>query len=244
MDLLRKLSRRLQLKALGPVTCAVVDERLTYLSIEKLRRIHQALRESREAPGDILEFGVALGGSGIILAHEASLSCRFLGFDVFGMIPPPASGKDDDKSRARYEVIKSGQATGIAGDEYYGYRQDLLSAVEDSFARHGVPVDGEQVVLHKGLFEETWDAADIGPISFVHIDCDWYDSVRFCLRACADNLSDGGIFVIDDYNDYGGCRTAVDEFVAARPDFVFEAGANPFLRKRAAAYAAGSRLRH
>ena len=197
MDLLQKVSRRLQLKALGPVTCAVVDDRLTYLSVGKLRRIHQALRETRGLAGDILEFGVALGGSGIILAHEATRSRRFLGFDVFGMIPPPTSGKDDDKSRARYDIIRSGKATGIAGDGYYGYQDDLYSAVRDSFARYGVPVDGERVVLHKGLFEDTWDGADVRRVSLVHIDCDWYDPVRFCLAACADRLSEGGIFIID-----------------------------------------------
>ncbi|MDB5682906.1 MAG: asparagine synthase [Sphingomonas bacterium] len=231
MSLLGSIRHRLEIAALPPVTRAVVRDRLTYLAPEKLRRIRRALKETAALPGDMLEFGVALGGSGIILAHEARPGRRFLGFDVFGMIPPPTSTKDDVKSKERYATISSGASQGIRGDTYYGYRDDLLGEVKAAFARHGAPVDGERVILYKGLFEDTWDQAGVGAISIAHLDCDWYDPVRFCLEACADRLSPGGILVIGDYNDYGGCRTAVDEFLVARPDFSIEAGMNPFLRK-------------
>jgi asparagine synthase (glutamine-hydrolysing) len=46
-------------------------------------------------------------------------------------------------------------------------------------------------------------------------------------------MSANGIVIIDDYHDYGGCKTAVDEFLAARPDFAMEFGPNPFLVKAA-----------
>jgi asparagine synthase (glutamine-hydrolysing) len=75
----------------------------------------------------------------------------------------------------------------------------------------------------------------IGPIALAHIDCDWYDPVRFCLHAVADKVSEGGIVIIDDYNDWGGCRKAVDEFIAERSDYLFEDGPNPFLRKERSA---------
>lgn len=215
-------------------TRAVLKERLTYLPLEKLRRLELSLAvmEREEVPGDILEFGLALGGSGIVLAGHAGDKRRFHGFDVFGMIPPPDSEKDDRKSKERYAVINSGASVGIGGDEYYGYRDDLYEQVRASFARHGRPVDGDRIQLHKGLFEETWPNISVEQIAYAHIDCDWYDPVKFCLESVADKLSGGGIILIDDYHDYGGARTAVDEFMAARPDFLFEAGANPILRKR------------
>jgi asparagine synthase (glutamine-hydrolysing) len=241
MRLVRRIRNRLsrvknQLNALllDGVARAVVKDKLTYLRPEKLHRIVRALNRTKRVPGDVLEFGVALGGSGIMLARHMGPSRKFHGFDVFAMIPPPTSEKDDAASKRRYETIQSGQSKGIRGDEYYGYRTDLLADVKAAFARHGTPVDGTRVSLHQGLFEETWPTVDIGPISLVHIDCDWYDPVRFCLGVCADKLSDGGLIIIDDYYDWSGCRTAVDEFVAERSDFVFEAGANPFLRKRQA----------
>lgn len=230
MKLLRKVKHEVLKMTLGAATRRVMRDRLTYLSIGKLRRIEAAIRETSEVRGDILEFGVALGGSGIILAHAANNTKRFVGFDVFGMIPPPTSEKDDEKSKSRYQDIAGGKSKGLGGETYYGYRDDLFSQVATSFSRHGVPLSS-QVVLHKGLFEDTWMAAMIKHIALAHIDCDWYDPVKFCLEVCGDKLSRGGILVIDDYSDYGGCRTAVDEFVKSRADFSIEHGPNAFLRK-------------
>lgn len=219
---------------LSPVARAVRRERLTYLSPLKLSRLEGALSGllSRKVAGDILEFGVALGGSAIVLARYAKREGRaFHGFDVFGMIPPPTSEKDDAKSKRRYEVIASGRSQGIGEDVYYGYRQDLFDQVRASFTRHGVPVNGETVVLHKGLFEETWLDYAGNKVAFAHIDCDWYEPVKFCLDRVADRLSPGGIIVLDDYHDYGGCRAATDEFLAAHGDFSFDDGANPILTR-------------
>jgi asparagine synthase (glutamine-hydrolysing) len=187
---------------------------------------------SRGTAGDILEFGIALGGSAIVLAQHAKREGpAFHGFDVFGMIPPPTSEKDDAKSKQRYEVIVSGESPGIRGDVYYGYRQDLFDQVRASFARHGVPVNGETIVLHKGAFEETWPSYRGNKIAFAHIDCDWYEPVKFCLEHVASRLSPGGVIVVDDYHDYGGSRTATDEFLSARGDFTFKDGANPLLTR-------------
>lgn len=213
-------------------------ERLTYLNVFKLRRLELAMREMERChvAGDFLEFGVALGGSSIIVAEHARRYGRtFHGFDVFATIPPPTSDKDDEKSKRRYDVIKSGVSSGIGGDEYYGYRDDLFEVVSESFARHGLPVDGEHIRLHKGLFEESWPLAQVEAAAFVHIDCDWYDPVAYCLDAVADVLAPGGIVVLDDYHDYGGARTAVDEFVGRKPEFSLHNGPNPFLRRNAVA---------
>lgn len=216
---------------LSRISRDVLNDKLTYLPVEKLRRIERALEETARVPGDVLEFGVALGGSAIVLAHSMGESRRFVGFDVFGMIPPPASEKDDDKSKERYDVIRSGESRGIGGREYYGYKQDLLGEVRDAFQRHGMMVDGDRVTLIKGLFEDSWPTANVGSVSMAHLDCDWFDPVHFCLNAIADKIGSGGIIVIDDYHDYGGCRTAVQEFLQKRTDFAFEDGLNPFLRK-------------
>lgn len=228
-------SRMLEL-GLSPTAREVRRERLTYLNVFKLRRMEKALRQIERSgvAGDVLEFGVALGGSAILLARHATAHGRgFHGFDVFATIPPPTSTKDDEKSKRRYEVIASGGSTGIGGDEYYGYKDDLFAEVNASFERHGVPADGRRVSLHKGLFEESWPGARVTSAALVHIDCDWYDPVAYCLAAAADILSPRGIIILDDYHDYGGARSAVDEFVARRPNFSLEDGPNPFLRKHA-----------
>lgn len=231
MRLAQKFYRYYQIAGLSRTTRLVMQDSLTYLSVEKLKRIERAANETRAISGDVLEFGVALGGSGIILARHAIPLKRFIGFDVFAMIPPPTSDKDDIKSKERYKVIAAGDSDGIDGKGYYGYREDLFSDVRMSFAKYGVPLS-EHVALHKGLFEDTWPDAGVKNISLAHIDCDWYDPVKFCLQSCADRLANGGILIIDDYNDYGGCRAAVDEFLMERDDFTMEPGPNPFLKKK------------
>ena len=231
VKLLQRIRRRMETSGLSPIARDVLNDKLTYLPVEKLQRIERALEETARVPGDVLEFGVALGGSAIVLSHQMGISRRFIGFDVFGMIPPPTSDKDDAKSKERYDVIRRGESKGIGGREYYGYKQDLLTEVKDAFRRHGIAIDGDRVTLVKGLFEESWPTANVGAVSMAHIDCDWFDPVRFCLNAIADKMSSGGIIVIDDYHDYGGCRTAVQDFLQERSDFSFEDGLNPYLRK-------------
>jgi asparagine synthase (glutamine-hydrolysing) len=233
--MLTKLKRAVRRAMLSAEARRVLDERLTMLGMAKLQRLEGTLRSVTRAgvAGDAVELGMALGGSGILIARGALAAGRaFHGFDVFGMIPPPDAEKDDPGSLARYEEIASGRSPGIAGDTYYGYVPHLFDVVSASFARHGVPVDGVRVALHKGLFDETVPAAMPARVCFAHIDCDWYDPTRFCLEQLADRVPSGGVIVVDDYNAYGGSRRATDEFLAARPDYRLDHGDNVMLFRR------------
>src|SRR3546814_14812250 len=51
---------------------AVKDEGLTYLSASKFRSIPAALRDVQCVTGDFVESGVAIGGSAIVIAHQAT----------------------------------------------------------------------------------------------------------------------------------------------------------------------------
>lgn len=231
----RRIAEWVDTRRLSRTARQVRAERLTYLSPRKLLRIESALADvrRREVPGDLVEFGVALGGSAVLLARQARDGHRFFGLDVFGMIPPPDSERDDVKSRERYRVIAGRAASGIGGDVYYGYREDLHAEVAGRLARFGAPVDGVRVRLVKGLFQETLPSLDLERIAFAHVDCDWYEPVRYCLAELAKRLSTNGLIVIDDYHDYAGCRAAVDEFLAAHPAFSLDPGRNPILRRNA-----------
>jgi len=50
--------------------------------------------------------------------------------------------------------------------------------------------------------------------SFVHLDCDIYESYVICLEHFHHRLNQGGVILLDEYNDppWPGCNLAVDEF--------------------------------
>lgn len=216
MSLRAKLARARARRRLSPIARRVKRERLTYLSWEKLAGLEWCAREieRRGVRGDVVEAGVALGGSAIVLATHLTPARALDGYDVFGMIPPPTE-RDAADAHERFRAIAAGESRGIGGDRYYGYVDDLYDRVVAAFAAHGVP-PGDRVRLHRGLFEDTLRPA--GPLALVHIDSDWYDPVRLCLERTYPRLSPGGFLVLDDYHDYAGCRAATDEFLAAHDD--------------------------
>ena len=232
-----RLKAKLAALRLSKLARAVKRQRLTYLSDAKLVRLEESLRATclPQVRGAFVEFGVALGGSAILIARAAAQADKpFFGFDVFGVIPPPNSDRDDDDSRARYQTIISGKASGIGGDLYYGYRDRLYDEVVQAFQRNNLMVDGRRISLVKGLFQDTWPGAQIDEVAFCHIDCDWHDPVKYCLERVAPRLSSDGIILLDDYHDYGGCANATREFLGSSPEFELLDGPNVVVRRRQA----------
>jgi len=220
--------------ALSSTARAVSSDRLTYLTSVKMRRLEATVTATLNlnVPGHVAEFGIALGGSAIVMAkHARRYKRQFHGFDVFGMIPPPVSDKDDERSRERFEIIASGKSEGILGDEYYGYREDLYGDVCRSFQRYGMPVDGVTVQLHKGLFSDTLHAFPMEPIAVAHVDCDWYEPVKLCLSEIAKRSGVGSTIILDDFNAWSGCRQASIEFLSVHPEYTFDDGPNAILRR-------------
>lgn len=201
----------------------VRSRRLTYLSPRKLNALaEQALRiEKQGIPGTMLEAGCAMGGSAILFASAKAPTRPLRIYDVFGMIPAPTDADGQDV-HARYEVIKEGKASGLGGDVYYGYRDDLYDAVQASFGALGYPPALNRVELFKGLVQDTLvvDA----PVALAHIDVDWYDPVMTCLERITPFLSLGGVLILDDYLDWSGSRKATDDYFAGqdRSRFVFD----------------------
>jgi O-methyltransferase len=187
---------------------------LTYLSNTRLislnRHVSNAIRLQAEPL--LVEFGVALGGSAILMTKALTRAGKgkFMGYDMFGMIPAP-SLSDEMDAHARYADIASGKSKGIKGAGYYGYEPDLLSNVRKNFAEFGL-TGADRFELIAGDFRQTF-SPPLRPIDVMHIDCDWHDSVAFCLEAARQHLRAGGIILVDDYNDYKGCKSAVDAFL-------------------------------
>jgi len=169
----------------------------------RLRGLHRVVKHvvEQDIRGDIVECGTARGGSAALMGltlKQLSASERTLWvFDTFEGLPPP-SADDPDYEFAQF------------------YAGTCLGTIEDvtaSFRRLGIS-KGTKFV--KGLFHETLPATNIESIAVLHIDGDWYNSVKACLDILYDKVQVGGVIQIDDYGFWKGARRAVDEFFVSR----------------------------
>jgi Macrocin-O-methyltransferase (TylF) len=174
----------------------------TICSVARLRGLHDGVKYVVEnhLPGDLVECGCARGGSAALMA----LSLRQLGdgrnlwlFDTFEGLPAPTPDDPD------YEIA----------DLFTGSCLGPVDEVSEFFQEQGVAHGVEFV---KGLFQDTIPRSPIEQIALLHIDGDWYESVKVCLDGLYDRVVAGGIIQFDDYGYWKGARKAVDEFMAKR----------------------------
>lgn len=155
---------------------------------------------SHQIAGDVVECGTSRGGSAALMA----LTLRRLGsrrsiwlFDTFEGLPAP-SGADPD-----FEIANLFVGTCVGS----------LQNVRSFFEQLQI---AEEAVLVKGLFQETLASSPVEQIAALHIDGDWYESVKACLDSLYDLVVCGGIIQLDDYGYWQGARKAVDEFLEQR----------------------------
>ncbi len=197
-------------------------ENLTFLAPPALRDLALAVAdvETNRVRGLVVEAGTALGGSGIVLASAKDAQRPMKVYDVFGLTPAP-SERDGEDAHERFRTIAAGEAEGLAGETYYGYRDHLYDEVTQSFERLGVALADHRVELVRGLFQDTIELDE--PVALAHLDGDWYDSTMTCLERIAPLLVSGGRIILDDYAMWSGCRAAVDHYFKDRGmDFRFE----------------------
>ena len=219
--LLRQIYASLSCLTSPKIVRDVRRDLLTYIDEPALNELFRAVRrcDKLNLAGILVEAGCAAGGSAIVMTAAKQQSRKLQVYDVFGQIPPPSS-KDGEDVQKRYETIKQGGAKGIGSRNYYGYEDDLYSKVEANFARHGYPIESNNVALVKGLFQDTLVLSE--PVALAHLDGDWYESVMTCLQRITPRLVSGGALVIDDYFAWSGCRRAVDEYFSdKRAEFDF-----------------------
>jgi Macrocin-O-methyltransferase (TylF) len=174
----------------------------TMCSNSRLRGLHSAVRDvvTKNIPGDLVECGTARGGSACLMG----LTLKELGakrllwvFDTFDGIPAPTADDPD------FQIARL----------YAGSFRGSLEEVNALFDAHGISA---QCRLVKGRFQETLSESGVRQIAVLHIDGDWYDSVKTCLDHFYDRVSPGGVIQIDDYGHWEGARKAVDEFIKKR----------------------------
>jgi len=163
----------------------------------------------RNVPGAFVECGVWRGGSaGIMgLAMKSFDAKRPLHlFDSFEGLPEP--GPQDGTAAVEYSGGRSGGH--LASIAKCDATLDLVRTL--LFER--LQLDPKKVHFHVGWFQETVPVAakELGPISILRLDGDWYESTRVCLEHLYPKVSSGGVVILDDYNGWEGSRKATDEY--------------------------------
>jgi hypothetical protein len=176
--------------------------RRTMCSNARLRGLYHGVKYvvDRGIAGDFVECGCALGGSAALIGltlRQLHASRRLWLFDTFEGLPAPTVHDPD------FEVASM----------FTGTCMGTLEEVRDLFRQ--LKIENE-VQFVKGLFQQTLPAAGLSQIALLHLDGDWYESVKCCLENLYDKVVPGGVIQIDDYGYWKGSRKAVDEFMAAR----------------------------
>jgi O-methyltransferase len=116
---------------------------------------------------------------------------------------------------------KAGEHDGDGSKVWAGEAVGSSNRVLSVMRRLGI--DERRLAFHKGWFEETFPRASIEQIALLHIDADFYESVKLCLTTWYPKMMSGGYIQIDDYAAFVGCRRAVDEFLRQHPQLTLEA---------------------
>jgi O-methyltransferase len=173
----------------------------TMVGLRRLRSLRRLATEviERGIPGDVVECGTCNGGSAAILAGVVTRAApprRLWLLDSFQGLPP--SGPLDGEEARQWAGLNRGSAT---------------SALE---VLRKVGADLAQVRIVPGWFDQTLPSLEVGAISLLHVDADWYESVTEVLEALYDRVSPGGFVIFDDYGYWQGCSAAWRDFSARR----------------------------
>jgi O-methyltransferase len=170
--------------------------------------LYELLRKTADIPGDIAECGVFRGASLAamgLLVKQKGWSKKLIGFDSF-------EGFDESIAHD----IKIG-GTDIEVKKMGGMNTTSYEMVSDELARLGL---SDWVELVKGFFKDTLGRFADRTFSYVHLDCDIYQSYLETLEFFYPRMSPGGIISFDENNDppWPGCNQAVDEFFTNRSE--------------------------
>jgi hypothetical protein len=196
----------------GPTLDRIAPFTMPPVAIDSLTDLARLVREvlTQGIPGDFVACGVWRGGTAFLMAdllRRAGAGDRKVWlFDSWEGMPPP-------------EPVDGPHAQDCITDPENPLHPDNCRVAVDEVRQSAEDLGlAPYTVIVPGWFDHTLPAnrQRIGPIALLHVDCDWYRSVRCCLENLYDQVVDGGFVVFDDYYHYDGCAVAVHEFLGQR----------------------------
>eukprot|EP00929_Paragymnodinium_shiwhaense_P015109 TRINITY_DN123127_c0_g1_i1.p1 TRINITY_DN123127_c0_g1~~TRINITY_DN123127_c0_g1_i1.p1 ORF type:complete len:645 (-),score=54.12 TRINITY_DN123127_c0_g1_i1:42-1922(-) len=155
------------------------------------------LKRCAHLDGDLVELGVAAGGTSVFLARLAqSAGKRLICADSFEGLPSPRKSVDNPHFQE-----------GDFGPE--DPSRDLCKEFQHYAGSQGVL---PSMTIIKSLFSDI-ESLPCERICFAHLDSDLYDSIESSLNLVYDRLVPGGILIIDDFFHHAqGPARAASEF--------------------------------
>ena len=192
----------------------LIDLISKYSMTPKIRiyNLIQALRhlEHNEVQGDYVECGVWKGGNLILfkkfLEKNNLISKKIYAYDTFEGMTTPSSYDYNLSTKESAENILKGDKDRKTNNWGICSLEDVKSNILKTVGN----LDSIEFV--KGPVEETLNNKIPNKISLLRLDTDWYSSTKKELEVLYDNVTPGGIIIIDDYGHWSGTKKAVDEF--------------------------------
>lgn len=184
-------------------------KKLAYSSEETLMFTYDCAKKMKDANGVYVECGVAAGAQILAMAEGAPYKIIHA-FDSFEGIPLP-SNKDDQMPGIKYLTKDEQKALPKPGKqklESSGATVVPLEAFLENVSNVQCP---ENIIIHKGWFENTLENCRIDEISILRLDGDLYNSTLVCLKHLFPKVIKGGIIIIDDW-ELPGCQLACKDY--------------------------------
>ena len=183
---------------------------LTGMRVTNAFYLLDALHKSLMLPGDVCEFGVALGTTSALLANEIRNTGKNLWlFDSFLGLSKPT-----EKDQLLDDVLSLGSM-----EAYEGAMAIPAEVVMERLKEIAFPPSRTKIV--SGFIEETLAKKNLPTeVCFAFVDFDLYEPILATLNYLSEALSAGGFIVVHDYGFLSsGAKTAVDEFLLSKGGF-------------------------
>jgi O-methyltransferase len=152
--------------------------------------------EERGIEGDFVECGTYKGGAAALVASNLNNSRQVWLYDSFEGMPETTVEDGSDAVKWVGDCVAS------------------VADVEEILAK--LKIKSHRVTIRKGWFIDTFKQPTSEKIAFLHIDADWYGSVKIALETFYDKVVEGGVIVLDDFGHWEGCREAFYDFCAEK----------------------------
>lgn len=199
----------------------VESEAMTMVSRFRLIATAMAVKYALESglEGDFVECGVYRGGNAILarklLDYHGDNRLVWL-FDTFSGMTQPTSA--DRKLRSGKMATEKWQDSRVLGGGGSSWCLASLEEVKGNIEKAGLELKGFRFVVGDVLQTLSPAPQDLGAISVLRLDTDWYESTKTELQILYPLLVRGGVLLIDDYGAWEGAKKAVDEyFLGNRP---------------------------